>query len=380
MKTQLALAICVAFVLIGCQSRDAKNKESGSVMARQFGRLSDGREVTLYTLRNKNKATVTLTNLGAALVSINVPDRNGVPGDVLLGHDDVQGYVDDDAFLGFLVGRFGNRIGKGQFTLNGKRYQLDINDGENHLHGGKGGFHRKLWEAQINEHAAAASVTMRGVSVDGEQGYPGNVTLDVTYTWNDSNQLIIDYSGTTDAPTILNPTSHGYFNLTGNPNNTILDHELMIAAGEYTPIDPGLITTGERHTVEGTPLDFRTPRRIVDRINEPFEQLQFGKGYDHNWVLNAYDKSMRLAATVFDPQSGRFMKVLTDQSGLQFYSGNFLDGSNIGKGGIGYQYRTGLCLEAQHFPDSPNKPQFPSVTLLPNERYKQTTIYQFSTK
>jgi aldose 1-epimerase len=221
---------------------------------------------------------------------------------------------------------------------------------------------------------------MRYFSPDGEQGYPGNVTLDVTYRWNDNNQLTIEYVGTTDEPTILNPTSHGYFNLTGNPKNTVLDHELMIVADRYTPVGAGLITTGKLESVEGTPLDFRAAKKIGAKINEPFEQLQLGKGYDHNWVLNSYDKTVRLAATVYDPQSGRFMEVLTDQPGLQFYSGNFLNGSLTGKMGIAYQYRTALCLEAQHFPDSPNKPGFPSVVVRPGEMYRQTTIYQFSTK
>lgn len=372
--------IIVGLLMCGSQSNDENKKERNSVTAKQFGKLSDGREVTLYTLRNKSGATVTITNLGAALVSINVPDRKGVLGDVILGHDDAQGYVQDNSYLGFIVGRYGNRIGKGKFSLNGKNYQLDINDGENHLHGGKDGFHRKLWKATVNENSAIASITMRYFSPDGEQGYPGNVTLDVTYWWNDNNQLTIEYVGTTDEPTILNPTSHGYFNLTGNPKNTILDHELMIIADRYTPVGAGLITTGKLESVEGTPLDFRAPKKIGAGINDPFEQLRLGKGYDHNWVLNTYDNTVRLAATVYDPESGRFMEVLTDQPGLQFYSGNFLNGSLTGKGEIAYQYRTALCLEAQHFPDSPNKPGFPSVVVKPGEMYRQTTSYQFSTK
>lgn len=381
MLTNSVVAVFViGSLMLGSQSNNENKKERNSVTVKQFGKLSDGREAMLYTLRNKGGATVTITNLGAALVSINVPDRKGVLGDVILGHDDAQGYVQDNSFLGFLVGRYGNRIGKGKFSLNGKKYQLDINDGENHLHGGKDGFHRKLWKATINENSDIASITMRYFSPDGEQGYPGNVTLDVTYRWNDDNQLTIEYVGTTDEPTILNPTSHGYFNLTGNPRNTILDHELMIVADRYTPVGAGLITTGKLESVEGTPLDFRSPIKIGARINDPFEQLQMAKGYDQNWVLNSYDKTVRLAATVYDPLSGRFMEVLTDQPGLQFYTGNFLNGSLTGKGGIAYQYRTALCLEAQHFPDSPNKPDFPSVVVKPGEMYRQTTIYRFSTK
>ena len=370
----------VVLAFIGCQSSNDKQNEFIPVTSKQFGKLSDGREVTLFTLRSKNNATVTVSNLGAALVSINVPDKYGAFGDVLLGHENAQGYADDNYYLGFIVGRYGNRIGKGRFSLDGKTYQLGINSGENHLHGGNNGFHRKLWEATINAKAPSASVTMHCASPDGEEGYPGKVTLDVTYTWNDSNELTIEYSGTTDAPTILNPTSHGYFNLTGDPRNTILDHELMIAAEQFTPVDSELIPTGKLQNVAGTPLDFRSPKRIGDRINDPFEQLQLAKGYDHNWVLINYDKTVRLAATLYDPKSGRFMEVLTDQPGLQFYSGNFLDGSLKGKGGIAYQYRSALCLETQHFPDSPNKPQFPSVVLKPGETYRQTTRYHFSTK
>ena len=321
-----------------------------------------------------------VSTLGAALVSINVPDKKGTYGDVLLGYDNAQGYVDDISFFGAIVGRYGNRIAKGKFSLDGKPYQLEINSGVNHLHGGKNGFNRKLWEATINEKAPFASVTMHCTSPDGDGGYPGKVSLNVTYTWSDSNELTIDYSGTTDAPTILNPTNHAYFNLTGDPKNTILDHEVMIAADQFTPVDSVLIPTGKFQNVVGTPLDFRLPKRIGDRINDPHEQLQFARGYDHNWVLNNYNKTVRLAATVYDPKSGRFMEVLTDQPGVQFYTGNFLDGSHRGKGGIAYQFRSGLCLETQHFPDSPNEPQFPSVVLRPGETYQQTTKYRFSTK
>lgn len=348
--------------------------------SKPFGKLSDGREATLYTLQNKKNATVALSNIGAALVSVIVPDRSGLLADVLLGHDDAQGYVDDNSYLGFIVGRYGNRIAKGRFSLGGKTYQLGINDGENHLHGGENGFHRKLWEVTANAKPPGDSVTMHCVSPDGEEGYPGKVLLDVTYTWNDNNELTIEYRGTTDAPTVLNPTSHGYFNLTGDPRNTILDHELMIAARQFTPAGPGRIPTGKLHNVDGTPLDFRSPKRIGDGINVPFEQLQSAKGYDHNLVLNDFDKTVHRAATVHEPKSGRFMEVLTDQPGLQFYTGNFLDGSLKGKRGIAYQYRSGLCLESQYFPDSPNKPQFPSVVLKPGETYQQTTKYRFSTK
>ncbi len=345
-----------------------------------FGKLADGRETTLFILKNRNGRSVSITNLGAALVSIIVPDRNKVMADVLLGHEDAQGYVDDNSYLGFIVGRYGNRIGKGKFSLDGKAYQLGLNDGENHLHGGKDGFNRKLWKAAINASSAVESVTMHCSSPDGEEGYPGKVVLDVTYSWNDNDELTIDYTGTTDAPTILNPTSHGYFNLTGDPNNTILDHELMIAADQFTPSVAGMIPSGKILSVEGTPLDFRSSRRIGDTINDPYDQLQLAGGYDHNWVLRNYDKTLHQAATVYEPKSGRSMEVLTDQPGIQFYTGNFLDGSLKGKGGIAYRYRSALCLETQHFPDSPNQPKFPSVILRPGETYRQTTKYRFSAR
>ena len=345
-----------------------------------FGKLSDGRDTTIFTFRNKKGAAVSVTDLGAALVSIVVPDKNKAMADVLLGHDDAQGYVDDRSYLGFIVGRYGNRIAKGKFSLDGRSYQLEINDGENHLHGGSRGFHTKLWKSTVNANSPAESVTMRCISPDGDEGYPGKVVLDVTYSWNDNEELTIDYTGTTDAPTILNPTSHGYFNLTGDPRNKILDHELMIAADQFTPAGPGRIPTGESQMVEGTPLDFRSPKRISSGINDAYDQLQMARGYDHNWVIRNHDKTVRRAATVYEPKSGRFMEVLTDQPGVQFYTGNFLDGSLKGKGGIAYGYRSGLCLETQHFPDSPNQPRFPSVVLRPGETYRQTTKYRFSAK
>jgi len=347
------------------------------VTSKSFGKLADGREVDLFILKNKSGAEVRLTNLGAAIVSIVVPDRGGSFGDVILGHDAPQGYVADHSYLGFIVGRYGNRIGKGKFSLNGKVYQLGINDGEHHLHGGVNGFHRKLWNVPAS---TDSSVSMRWISPDGDEGYPGKVTLDVTYTWNDNNELVIDYKGTSDAPTILNPTSHGYFNLTADPRNTILDHELLIEADRFTPSGSGSIPTGKIEKVEGTPFDFRAWRKIGERIDAPFEQLQLAKGYDHNFVLNRYDKAIHRAAAVYEPKGGRLMEVFTDQPGIQFYSGNYLDGSIKGKGGIAYQRRSALCLEAQHFPDSPNQPQFPSVVLHPSETYRQTTTYRFSVK
>jgi aldose 1-epimerase len=342
-----------------------------------FGKLSDGREVRQYTLTNRAGAVVQIIDYGATVTSLRVPDRDGKIQDVVLGYDTVQGYVDGTAYFGAIVGRYGNRIDKGRFQLDGKTYQLTVNDGENHLHGGKIGFNKVLWEAQILNDAA---LMLKYVSKDGEEGYSGTVTLKVTYAWTDKNELRIDYEGTTDKPTILNPTHHSYFNLTGSFAQTILGHQLLMEADNITPVDKGLIPTGQLMSVANTPMDFRTSMAIGARISDPNEQMGFGHGYDHNWVLRKYSGQVRKAAELYEPNSGRLMTVFTDQPGLQFYSGNFLDGTAKGKDGVAYQHRTGLCLEAQAFPDTPNKPQFPPVTLKPEKVYRQTTVYQFSTR
>jgi aldose 1-epimerase len=342
-----------------------------------FGKLPDGREVRQYTLTNAAGAVLQIIDYGAAVTSLRVPDRNGKFQDVVLGYDSVQGYVNGTAYLGAIVGRYGNRIGKGRFQLDGKEYQLTVNDGENHLHGGKIGFDKVLWEAQILNDSA---LLLKYVSKDGEEGYPGTVTLKVTYTWTDKNELRIDYEGTTDKTTILNPTHHSYFNLAGSFTQTILGHQLSIESDNITPVDKGLIPTGRLLSVANTPMDFRTSALIGARISDPNEQMGYGHGYDHNWVLRNFNGQVREAAELYEPASGRLMTVFTDQPGLQFYSGNFLDGAAIGKDGVAYQYRTGLCLEAQAFPDTPNKAQFPPVTLKPEKVYRQTAIYQFSTR
>jgi aldose 1-epimerase len=345
-----------------------------------YGKLQDGREVYQYTLTNGTGSSVKILNFGATVTSIEVPDRDGKIGDVVLGYDSLQGWVNDKNYLGVIVGRYGNRIDKGQITLDGKKIQLTVNDGPNHLHGGKLGLQKRLWDAKVVHDSAGPSLELTYVSPDGEEGYPGTVTITVTYTLTEKNEFRIDYKGTTDKTTILNPTHHSYFNLTGSPTNTILNHLLTIEADTITPVNNTLITTGNYTNVANTPMDFRTPTAIGARINDPYEQLQFGKGYDHNWVLRNFNGKVRKAAELYDPQSGRLMTMYTDQPGLQFYSGNFLDGSIIGKKKIAYQFRTGLCLESQCYPDSPNKPAFPSPVLKPGETYHQTTIYQFSIK
>ena len=375
------LLFCVLFAGVTIFYSCAQNKKDTAVNEKSlFGNLPDGREVYQYTLTNKSGVTLKVINFGAIVTSLNVPDRNGKLEDVVLGYDSVQGYMDGSSYFGAIVGRYGNRIGKGQFTLEGKKYQLTVNDGVNHLHGGKIGFSKELWTANTVQDSAGPSLQLTYISKDGEEGYPGKVTLSVTYTLTDNNELRIVYEGTTDKTTILNPTHHSYFNLSGSLKNTILDHLLTIDADSITPVDKGLITTGKYLDVTKTPMDFRTPTAIGARINDQFEQLNFGKGYDHNWVIKNYAKGkLRKAAEVYEQKSGRIMTVYTDQPGLQFYSGNFLDGTAKGKG-VSYQLRTGLCLEAQCYPDSPNKPEFPTVTLKPGEVYHQTTIYQFSTK
>jgi len=345
-----------------------------------FGKLPDGREVFQYTLVNRSGVTVQIINYGATVTSLLVPDRNNEMQDIVLGYDTLQGYIDGTAYFGAIVGRYGNRIGKGQFQLDEQQYQLTVNDGENHLHGGTVGFNKVLWDASVLSDSEEPSLQLQYVSPDGEEGYPGTVTLKVIYTLTGKNELRIDYEGTTDKTTILNPTHHSYFNLSGSFANTILGHLLTIEADGYTPVDEGLIPTGEITAVENTPMDFRTAKEIGKDIEVQDEQLGYGKGYDHNWVLRDSAGQIRKIAELYEPVSGRVMTMFSDQPGLQFYSGNFLDGTAKGKNGIAYQHRTGLCLEAQAYPDTPNKPQFPPVTLKPGELYRQTTIHQFSTR
>lgn len=347
------------------------NKES-------FGILSDGREAHLYTLKNVAGMVVAITDYGASVVSISAPDQSGKVADIALGYDRLSGYVQGGVYFGGTVGRYANRIASGQFKLDGKTYQATINDGQNCLHGGKIGFNKVLWSAEKIQTSKDPAVKFTYTSQDGEEGFPGTVIVTVTYTLTHDNSLRIDFTGTTDRITILNLSNHSYFNLTGDPTKTILNHELMIYADLFTPVDGRLIPTGELASVANTPFDFRKPTPIGLHINDDHDQLKKCKGYDLNWALNDYTKKVRRAAELKDPLTGRAMIVWTDQPGLQFYSGNFLNGSEIGKKGIKYQNRTGLALEAQLYPDSPNHPKFPTATLKPGQTYKQTTIYQFS--
>ncbi len=345
-----------------------------------FGILPDGKEVFYYTLKNSSGMSINVMNYGAIVTAIKVPDKLGNFKDVVLGFDTIDKYIADGNYIGGIVGRYGNRIKDGKFKLNEKEYQVSVNDGENHLHGGFKCFIKVLWDMKIKLTDNEKSVVLNYVSKDGEEGFPGEVHLEVKYTLTEENELVINYSGTTDKTTILNPTHHSYFNLTGNPHNTILDHEMKILAGKYTEIEKGMTTTGRIVDVEGSVMDFRSPKPVGLHIDDNFEQLTLAKGYDHNWVLDNYNKEVRKVAEVFDPISGRLMEISTDQPGLQFYSGNYLNESVVGKKGIPYKQRSALCCEAQLYPDTPNKPEFPSAKLEPGEIYKQTTIYKFSVR
>ena len=341
-------------------------------------KVSDFSSIKEYCLTNKNGVEVRLTNYGARITAINVPDRNGKFADVTLGYGSVEGYInaEDRPYFGAIVGRYGNRIAKGRFTLDGKEYVLATNDGENHLHGGNMGFDKLVWDASVIDNSVVFSYIAR----DGEEGYPGNLKIKVTYTLTDDNEIKIDYYATTDKATPVNLTNHAYFNLAGEGSKTILDHELMVNADIFSPVDKGLTPTGEFRPVKGTPFNFRVAKTIGHDIEQKNQQLENCKGYDHNFVLNKGKGGVTLAATLYDPKSGRFMETFTDQPGVQLYTGNFLDGCLTGKSGKRYLFRSGLCLETQHYPDSPNQKNFPSTILKPDEVYKTTTIYKFSVK
>ncbi|HWR36223.1 MAG TPA: aldose epimerase family protein [Clostridia bacterium] len=371
----LALSMAIIFVAAGCQR---KPEAKLNMEKRAFGKTAEGAEVSLYVLTNKNGVEAAITNFGGALVSLKAPDRTGKLGDVILGYENVDGYVNDTFFFGGTIGRYGNRIKQGQFKLNGTTYTLAKNNGANHLHGGVKGFNKVLWEAKDVSTADVPALQLSYTSKDGEEGYPGNLSVQVTFTLTDSNELKIDYAATTDKDTIVNLTNHAYFNLAGQGD--ILQHQLRLAASRFTPVDATLIPTGELREVKGTPFDFTVATAIGDRINQKDEQLKFGEGYDHNFVLDASTEALPIAAEVYEPTTGRTLTVSTTEPGIQFYSGNFLTGTAPGKGGNKYPYRTGFCLETQHFPDSPNQPAFPSTVLKAGDQYKSSTVYKFSAK
>jgi aldose 1-epimerase len=355
-------------------------KSSGaSIVKRPFGVTAAGQDVDLYTLTNKKGMQVDILTYGGTVRSIRVPDRDGKVADVSLGCRNVAEYEAQSPYFGALTGRHANRIAKGKFTLDGKEYSLAVNNGPNALHGGLIGFDKRIWNAQELKSKDGVGLSLSYTSPDGEEGFPGTLRTRVTYTLTNDNELRIDYHATTDKPTIVNLTNHTYFNLAGEGSGRIDDHVLMIAADRFTPVDDTLIPNGELRSVAGTAMDFRTPRAIGPGLADAYEQVKLGGGFDHNWVLNG-GRELRLAATVYEPTSGRFMEVHTDQPGIQFYSGNFLDGSIIGQSGKPYPRNSGFCLETQQFPDTPNHPEFGSTELRPGERYRTTTIYKFSTR
>lgn len=380
-KAFASLILGLMMVVIGGQGQLVSAQQNYVDIKREaFQQTVNGKQVDLYTLQNKNGMVAKITNYGGKLVQLLVPDRNGQLGDVALGYESLEQTMKGQASMGCVIGRYANRIGKGKFSLEGVDYQLSINNGVNHLHGGTKGTRFQVFDAvQINEKTLQLTYTFK----DGEEGYPGTCLLKATYQLTDNNELVCSYDAVvTDKPTIVNFTNHTFWNLAGAGNGTVLNHEVTLNADYFTPVDDTLITTGEIRSVKGTAMDFTTPHKIGERINGTYEQLKYGPGYDHNFVLNKQEgKNMTFAARVYEPTSGRVMEIYTTEPGIQLYSGNFLDGKkDIGKGGKAYDYRGAFCLETQHFPDSPNKANFPSVVLEPGQWFSSTTIHKFSVK
>jgi aldose 1-epimerase len=353
-----------------------ESSASPAATSRVFGKTPAGETVDLYTLKNAKGAEAAISTYGGVVVSLQMPDRSGTLGDIVLGFDDLNGYLTPPPYFGAIIGRYGNRIGHARFQLDGVEYTLPKNDGDNTLHGGTQGFDKVLWKATPQ---GANSLQLTYLSKDGEQGFPGNLSATVVYTLTDNNELKIDYTATTDKDTVVNLTNHSYFNLAGEGQGDILGHMVTIDADRFTPVDKGLIPTGKLSSVAGTPLDFRQPHAIGERIGAKDPQLVYGLGYDENFVLNHGGDLSAVAARVTDPKSGRVMEVLTTEPGLQFYTGNHLDGTLHGKSGHVYAKNAAFCMETQHYPDSPNKPSFPSTELKPGDHYHTTTIYRFST-
>jgi len=378
MKKMMVLCLLLAAISL----LNAGNGQSRITM-KPFGETEDGKSVYLYSLQNSNGMKVDIMNYGCTVVRLFAPDRTGEMADVVLGFNTLEEYVEKSPYFGCIVGRYGNRIANGQFTLNGTLYKLATNNEPGgipcHLHGGLKGFDKVVWDARPGFKKNNPQLELQYTSMDGEEGYPGTLYVTVCYRLTDSNELVIEYSATTDKSTPVNLTHHTYFNLHGEGNGHILDHILFMQAKNFTPVTRGLIPTGEIRPVKGTPFDFTKPNTIGKRINSDDQQIKFGGGYDHNWVLDK-NEGLQRVATVYETYSGRYMEVWTTEPGLQFYSGNFLDGTLTGKSGKIYPHRSGLCLETQHFPDSPNQPSFPGTILNPGEVYKSTTVYCFSVK
>jgi aldose 1-epimerase len=367
----------LAVSLVGCATMSSSNKSS-TITKADFGKTSEGQAVEIYTLHNSKGAEARIMTYGGIVQSLSMPDKNGKFADVVLGYDNLQGYIDKTPYFGALIGRYGNRIGGAKFTLEGNTYTLATNNGPNTLHGGLKGFDKVVWTAKSSVGIRGPQLVLAYFSKDGEEGFPGNLEVTAIYTLTEDNELKLEFAATTDRPTVVNLTHHSYFNLAGQGNGDILGHIVYINSDKTTPVDSGLITTGEFKSVDGTPFDFRKSTAIGARINDPDTVLQYGPGYDHNWVVNKPLGQFGLQARVEEPASGRVMEVWSDEPGLQFYAGNFLDGTLKGKGGVAYQIHTGFAMEPQHYPDSPNKANFPSVELKPGETYHNTIVYKFS--
>ncbi len=388
-RRTLVLMVPALFLLGATSCTSAKVTKATmtpTITSAPFGTAPDGKPVTIYTMKNSHGIEVRAMTYGGIIQSILTPDKTGKLGDIVLGFDSLGGYTSPAyiahlPYFGAIIGRYANRIAKGRFTLDGKQYRLPLNNGPNSLHGGTKGFNERVWDATPFQSDTAVGVVLTYTSPDGQEGYPGTMHVQVTYTLTNANDLVVDYLATTDKPTIVNLTQHSYFNLENDGRTNILTHRIMINADSFTPIDSTEIPTGQILPVAGTPFDFRTPHEIGERIDEDNQQLKFASGYDDNWVLNKTPKDpatgLTVAAEVWAPTSGRTLEVLTDQPGLQFYTGNFLDGTIVGKDGIVYGHRAAFTLETQHFPDSPNHPNFPSTVLTPGEQFRSRTIFRF---
>lgn len=376
MRFGMCMLLLITLTISIAEPRPAKDAKTSGVKMRVFGKARDGRDAHLYILSNNTGMEVVITDFGATVVSIKVPDRNGKVDDVVLGYDTLEGYENGTAYIGATAGRYANRIAGAKFSLDRKEYILPKNDHENHLHGV---FNKVLWDSAPGSMNDPSLLRLRYMSKDGEEGFPGNLAVEVSFSINNANELKVEYNATTDQKTIVNLTNHSYFNLAGS--GTILESKLTLHANRFTPVDAALIPTGELRPVAGTPFDFREATTVGARIDQDDEQLKLGHGYDHNWVLDAVIKDKpSLAATLYEPTTGRVLEVSTTEPGLQVYTGNFLDGSAHGKGGINYERRTAICLETQHFPDSPNHPDFPTTTLRPGRKFHSLSVYKFSTK
>jgi len=372
----LMTILLIAVVFTGCSKQSPFTQNVDGIMATGFQKTIDGKQTDLYTLVNASGMGMKVTNYGARVVALCVPDKDGKPVDVVTGYNSLDEYINQpEQFFGATIGRYGNRIAKGSFSIDSVVYQLPVNDGVNHLHGGPKGYFDMVWNANK---VSDSKIIFTYTSPDGEEGYPGKLEITMTYELTPTNEFKIEYAATTDKATICNLTHHTYFNLSGEGSETINDHLLMIKASKYTPVDSTLIPTGELAPVEATPMDFTKATAIGDRVNEEFQQLKFGGGYDHNWAIDKQSEGVEMVASLVSPVTGIKMEVYTDQPGLQFYGGNFMNGRNSGKLGKPYVFRSALCLETQHFPDSPNKPQFSSVILQPGQNYGHICIYKFS--